>query len=118
LLIVEEVHHEALNDHVLVGFGVCTIHFLEIELVDSVHLLREDILFRDVFDQGHDQSNSAHGVDFIAVFCSVVECLANEPEDFLKGRDLVVDALVEILVSLGHVVNQRDCSLAGVLNDV
>lgn len=76
------------------------------------------LAFCKVLDQGHDESDTAHGVNFITILGSIIEVLANERKDLLKRSWGTVDVIVELHGSLDHVVNQWHRCLGCAVDDV
>jgi hypothetical protein len=63
VLVVPQIHHNALDDHVLEVFGADSLgKLIEVELVDGMDLRVQTF---DILDNGHNQSHSSHRLDLV-----------------------------------------------------
>ena len=111
VLIKEEVHHEALDYHVLVFFGV---GFFELLDIDSVYL--RDVghnSITEVLKHSHQKSDSAHASDLITKCFSILEDMLAEAKHHIDWSLVIEDlaSLEEILWVLDHVVDEWNRSL-------
>jgi hypothetical protein len=110
-LIVPEVHHDTLNQHIFVVacLGICQL--TDVEMVYLMDALRDS--FSKVLKHCHEESNCAHWVHFISQdYVSIMENLLDEVEHHLEGSTLALEiGGLEYIGWLYHEINQGDWGL-------